>query len=119
MSGPHTPTIISTELGAELSGPWTQAEREVWRILEQGLLGYTFRRNVVLNGILVGFYCPELGLVLDLVHDSAGTEAAQLSTALAGLNISMARLDASSVSRSNLVEAIEVAVGRGRLWPED
>lgn len=119
MSGPHSPTIISTELGAELSGPWTQAEREVWRILEQGLLGYTFRRNVVLNGILVGFYCPELGLVLDLVDESAGTDVPQPPSALAGLNLTLARLDASQVSRSNLVEAIEVAVGRGRLWPED
>ena len=119
MSGPHSPTITSTELGAELSGPWTAAEREVWRILEQGLLGYTFRRNVVLNGILVGFYCPELGLVLDLVDQAAASTAAQLETALAGLPLTIARLDASQVSRSNLVEAIEVAVGRGRLWPGD
>jgi very-short-patch-repair endonuclease len=110
--------IPSTELGAELTGPWTRAEREVWRILEQGLLGYTFRRNVVLNGILVGFYCPELGLVLDLVDESAG-EPEPLEKALAGLNLTVARLEASQVSRSNLVEAIEVAVGRGRLWPED
>ena len=119
MSGPHSPAITSTELGADLSGPWTQAEREVWRIHEQGLLGYTFRRNVVLNGILVGFYCPELGLVLDLVDENAGQSVPHLAQALAGLNLVIARLDASQVSRSNLVEAIEVAVGRGRLWPED
>jgi very-short-patch-repair endonuclease len=111
--------ITSTELGAELTGPWTRAEREVWRILEQGLLGYTFRRNVVLNGILVGFYCPELGLVLELVDENAGVSAPPLETTLAGLNLTIARLDASQVSRSNLVEAIEEAVGRGRLWPED
>ena len=111
--------ITSTELGAELTGPWTRAEREVWRILEQGLLGYAFRRNVVLNGILVGFYCPELGLVLELVEERAESAAPPLETALAGLNLTIARLEASQVSRSNLVEAIEVAVGRGRLWPED
>jgi very-short-patch-repair endonuclease len=111
--------ITSTEPGADLSGPWTAAEREVWRILEQGLLGYTFRRNVVLNGTLVGFYCPELGLVLELVGADAGSAAPSPGTALAGLNLKIARLEASQVSRSNLVEAIEVAVGRGRLWPED
>jgi very-short-patch-repair endonuclease len=120
MSGPHSPTITSTELGAELSGPWTAAEREVWRILEQGLLGYTFRRNVVVNGILVGFYCAELGLVLDLTNDGAvESTAAPLEAALGPLNLKIARLEASQVNRSNLVEAIERAVGRGRLWPED
>ena len=119
MSGPRSPTITSTELGAELAGPLSPSEREVWRILEQGLLGYTFRRNMVLNGVLVGFYCPELGLVLELVDPSSRSTAPTLETALAGLNLHIARLDASQVSRSNLVEAIEVAVGRGKLWPED
>ena len=111
--------ITSTPLGDELTGPWSRAEREVWRILEQGLLGYGFRRNVVINGILVGFYCPELGLVLELVDESTGTPAPSLETALAGLGLIIARLEASQVNRSNLVEAIEVAAGRGRLWPED
>ena len=118
MSGPHPPTITSTELGAELSGPWTAAEREVWRILEQGLLGYTFRRNVVLNGTLVGFYCPELGLILELTSEN-GESAPPSAAAFASLDLKVARLADSQVSRSNLVEAIEAAVGRGRLWPED
>lgn len=109
--------ITSTELGADLTGPWTAAEREVWRILEQGLLGYTFRRNVVLNGTLVGFYCPELGLVLELIDGSAAVS--QREAALSALNLKVARLPGTEVSRSNLVEAIEVAVGRGRMWPED
>jgi very-short-patch-repair endonuclease len=118
MSGPYPQTLNSAELSAELSRPWTRAEREVWRILDQGLLGYTFRRHVVLNGALVGFYCPELGLVLELV-DETSAPAAPLERTLAGLNLKIARLPANQVNRPNLVESIEAVVGRGRLWPED
>jgi very-short-patch-repair endonuclease len=118
MSGPHSLTPTSAELSAELTRPWTRAEREVWRILEQGLLGYTFRRHAVLGGLLVGFYCPELGLVLHLVEDAAG-DSPGLEAALAGLGLKVARLPAAEVNRPNLVSAIEAVTGRGRLWPED
>jgi very-short-patch-repair endonuclease len=106
-------------LSAELARPWTRAEREVWRILQQGLLGYTFRRHMVFNGRLVGFYCPELGLVLELVGDTGPQPAVPLEVAIAGSGLKIARLAAAEVSRPALVEAIEVVVGRGRLWPED
>lgn len=118
MSGPLSLTLNSAELSAELSRPWTRAEREVWRILEQGLLGYAFRRHAVLSGMLVGFYCPELGLVLHLVDDTSG-EGSPQEAVLAGLGLKVARLSAAEVNRPNLVEAIETVVGRGRLWPED
>jgi very-short-patch-repair endonuclease len=111
--------LSSVELSAELSRPWTPAEREVWRILEQGLLGYTFRRHAVLNGILFEFYCPELGLVLDIVEDGSEGRATAIEPALAGLDLKVARLFASAVNRPNLVEAIESVLGRGKLWPED
>jgi very-short-patch-repair endonuclease len=119
MSGPYSPTLNSPELSAELARPWTRAEREVWRILEQGLLGYTFRRHAVLNGVLVGFYCPELGLVLALIDEDRASSGPSLESALAGLNLKIARLSAANVSRPNLVEAVEAVVVRGRLWPED
>jgi very-short-patch-repair endonuclease len=117
MSSPLIPTLTSAELRAELSRPWTRAEREVWRILDQGLLGYSFRRHAVLNGILVGFYCPELGLVLELSETDESTAA--LEAGLTALGLKVARLNPSQVNRSNLVEAVESVVGRGRLWPED
>jgi very-short-patch-repair endonuclease len=88
-------------------------------MLEQGLLGYTFRRHAVLNGILVGFYCPELGLVLELVGGPVGSEPSALERSLAGLDLKVARLAASEVNRPGLIQAVESVVGRGRLWPED
>jgi very-short-patch-repair endonuclease len=119
MSGPYSPTLTSAQISAELARPWTRAEREVWRILQQGLLGYTFRRHMVLNGVLVGFYCPELGLVLELEGDTRPQPPVPLETVLGGLGLRIARLSAAEVSRSTLVEAIERVLGRGRLWPED
>ena len=120
MSGPITPTLSSAEVSARLAEPWSPAEREVWRILEQGLLGYSFRRHAVLNGMLVRFYCPELGLVLEI--DEAGADpavSAAQAKALDGLGIKVARLSAAEVDRPHLVEAVERVVERGRLWPED
>lgn len=119
MAGSPVPTLNSAQLSAELARPWTRAEREVWRILQQGLLGYTFRRYVVLNGALVGFYCPELGVVLELEGDASPPRAVPLERILAGLDLKIARLAAAEVSRPALVEAIEAVVGRGKLWPED
>ena len=119
MPGPYSPTFTSAELSAELARPWTGPEREVWRILDQGLLGFTFRRHVVLNGVLVGFYCPELGLVLEITDDARTASGPPLESSLAGLNLRIARLSAAEISRPSLVEAKEAVVGRGRLWPED
>ena len=117
MSSPESLTLNSAELRAELSRPWTREEREVWRILEQGLLGYGFRRHAVLNGMLVSFYCPELGLVLELVEDLE--RSSSLEAPLAELDLKVARLSTAQVNRPSLVEAVESVVGRGRLWPED
>jgi hypothetical protein len=114
-----SPTISNAELSAELSRPWTSAEREVWRILERGLLGYSFRRHAVLKGILVSFYCPELGVVLQLLGDDSVPLSMPDPDALTGLGLKLVPLPVSSVSRVALVKALEEAVGRGRLWPED
>ncbi len=119
MTGPFTPTITSAELSQQMARPWTRAEREVWRILEQGLLGYTFRRHAVINGVLAGFYCPELGLVVELVESEGAPGQPALAEALESSGIKVARLASTAVNRPNLVSAVESVVGRGRLWPED
>jgi very-short-patch-repair endonuclease len=45
----------------------TIAERQAWEILRnRRLLGFKFRRQHVIDGFIVDFYCPELRLVLEL-----------------------------------------------------
>jgi len=52
----------------------TCAERLAWRILrDRHCLGLKFRRQHVVRGFVLDFYCPELRLALEIdgsVHDS-------------------------------------------------
>ena len=98
--------------------PATPAGREAWRILERGLLGYTFHPQLVVNGTrLAIFYCPELGVILELEDDaSAINDAGRM---LEGLNLRTARVPAGQVNRPSIIQAIEAVVEPGRLWPED
>jgi very-short-patch-repair endonuclease len=55
----------------ELRRELTIAERRAWEILRnRGMLGFKFRRQHVIDGFIVDFYCRELGLVLEI--DGAG-----------------------------------------------
>jgi leucyl-tRNA synthetase len=51
----------------------TEAEAAAWQILrDRALFGLEFRRQQILAGFIVDFYCPSLRLVLELdggVHD--------------------------------------------------
>src|SRR5881396_122770 len=53
----------------------TPAERYAWTLLRnRGVLGLKFRRQHVLHGFIVDFYCPSEGIVIELegdVHDVA------------------------------------------------
>ena len=52
----------------------TPAEAKAWEILrDRRLLGLKFRRQQIIDGFIVDFYCPELHLVIELdgsVHDN-------------------------------------------------
>lgn len=114
------PTDLTSQLARRLARIWTPAEREAWRILDRGILGYTFRRHALLDGMLVGFYCPELGVIIQLDDDNASNEDGPIETRmLEGVQLRVARLSSHQVNRASIVEAIERAVKPGRLWPED
>jgi very-short-patch-repair endonuclease len=120
MSSPLQQPDVSTQLAKSLARVWTSAEREAWRILEQGILGYTFRRHAMAEGALVGFYCPELGIIIQLDGEGGVAGAAQQETRiLEGVPLTVIRMPAAHVNRNAIVEAIERAVKPGRLWPED
>ena len=99
-------------------GPSTPAGREAWRILERGLLGYTFHPQLVVNGTrLEIFYCPELGVILELEDDASAVN--EVGRLLDGLDLRTARVPAGQVNRPSIIQAIEAVVEKGRLWPED
>jgi len=52
----------------------TFAERRVWALLRnRRCLGYRFKRQVVIEGLVVDFYCRELRLALELDGGVHGT----------------------------------------------
>jgi very-short-patch-repair endonuclease len=65
---------IKKALAKKLRRDQTRAERLAWRILRnRRCLGLKFRRQYLIRGFVVDFYCPDLGLALEVdgsVHDS-------------------------------------------------
>lgn len=54
----------------------TPAERHAWTLLRnRGILGLKFRRQHVLHGFIVDFYCPSERIVIELEGDVHDTEA--------------------------------------------
>ena len=66
-------------LTAKLRRSETPIERHAWSLLRQrGVLGLKFRRQHILRGFIVDFYCPAERLVLELegdVHDGPDQRA--------------------------------------------
>ena len=62
-------------LARELRRSATPAERHAWQLLrKRQILGLKFRRQHVVDGFIVDFYCPQLRLVIELdgaAHRSA------------------------------------------------
>src|SRR5205807_9209835 len=58
-------------LAAKLRRSATPMERHAWSLLrDRGILGFKFRRQHVLRGFIVDFYCAAQRLVLDLEGDA-------------------------------------------------
>src|SRR6266498_5643131 len=57
----------------------TPAERHAWTLLrDRGMLGLKFRRQHVLHGFIVDFYCASERIVIELegsVHDGAARQS--------------------------------------------
>ena len=54
----------------------TPAERHAWTLLRnRGILGLKFRRQHVLHGFIVDFYCPSERIVIELEGNVHDTEA--------------------------------------------
>jgi very-short-patch-repair endonuclease len=65
---------FKTALAKTLRRNQTRAERLAWRLLRnRRCLGLKFRRQKVIRGFVVDFYCQELKLVLEIdgsIHES-------------------------------------------------
>lgn len=77
----------------QLRKDMTEAERRLWQALRNGQMnGHRFRRQQVLDGYIVDFYCHSLGLVVEVdgpVHDQQQEydQARDKTLAMRGLTI--------------------------------
>ena len=95
----------------------TAAEAAAWALLrDRRCLGLKFRRQHVIRGFIVDFYCPELRLALEIdgpVHESERQtgydEERDRALAVAGITVMRVRND--GLSEAGLVSLLEPHLG--------
>jgi very-short-patch-repair endonuclease len=53
----------------------TEPEKRLWRSLSNSQLGYKIRRQSVIGGLIVDFFCPAKALVIEVDGDTHDVEA--------------------------------------------
>ena len=98
----------------------TPAERHAWTLLRnRGILDLKFRRQHVLHGFIVDFYCPSERIVIELEGDVHDTEAQRdYDHARAGLlqaaGYRVIRMRNKDVSRQHLEAVLREQLGANR-----
>jgi very-short-patch-repair endonuclease len=110
-------------LARQLRRSATPAERYAWSLLRnRGVLGLKFRRQHVLHGFVVDFYCVTERLVLELegdVHDGparAGYDAARIEF-LEAAGYHVIRVRNRDVKRERLETLLEHALRTSPIVP--
>jgi len=106
-------TPKKTERARQLRARATSAERKVWELLRgRRILDLKFRRQHVIDGFIVDFYCAEIELVLE-IDGSIHTHSAQKEYDQArerhmnSLGLRLVRLTNEEVSASQLRRILE------------
>jgi len=87
-------TKAKLERARELRRDMTAAEKILWNELRADKLGAHFRRQQVIEGFIVDFYCHEAALVIEVdgdIHDLQKDEDARREKVLHDLGLMMIR----------------------------
>jgi len=93
----------------ELRRDMTPAEKTLWNELRANKLGFHFRRQQIIEGFIVDFYCHRASLVIEVdgdIHDLQQEEDARREKALSALGLRVIRFRNDEVER-NLLGVIE------------
>lgn len=93
----------------ELRREMTPAEKLLWNELRANKLGVHFRRQQVIAGFIVDFYCHKVGLVVEVdgdIHDLQQEEDARREKALLELGLRIVRFRNGKVLK-NLYTVVE------------
>jgi very-short-patch-repair endonuclease len=86
----------------ELRQDMTPAEKILWQELRGNKLGLHFRRQQIIAGFIVDFYCHKAALVIEVdgdIHDLQQEEDARREKALSGLGLRVLRFKNDEVIR--------------------
>jgi len=99
----------------ELRRDMTPAEKILWEELRANKLGAHFRRQQVIEGFIVDFYCHKVALVVEVdgdIHDLQREEDARREKVLSELGLRVVRFGNDEVVRDlfAVVERIKVCL---------
>ena len=97
------------ERAKELRREMTPAEKLLWEQVRAKRLGVRIRRQQVIAGFIVDFYCHKVGLVIEVdgdIHDLQQEEDARREKALSELGLRIVRFKNDKVVR-NLPRVVE------------
>ena len=100
----------------ELRREMTPAEKILWEELRANKLGVYFRRQQVIQGFIVDFYCHKAGLVIEVdgdIHDLQKEEDERREKVLSALGLRVVRFRNDEVGRE-----LSMVVGRIRTQVE-
>ncbi len=86
----------------ELRREMTSAEKILWQEVRANKLGVRFRRQQVIQGFIVDFYCHKSALVIEVdgdIHDLQQEEDARRAKALSALGLRVVRFRNDDVMR--------------------
>lgn len=91
------------ERAKELRREMTPAEKILWQEVRAKKLGVRFRRQQVIQGFIVDFYCHKSALVVEVdgdIHDLQQDEDARREEALSALGLRIVRFGNDEVVRN-------------------
>lgn len=94
--------VRKTKVSRELRRDGTDSENLVWGMVrDRKVLGYKFRRQHVIRGFILDFYCAELKLALEIdgkIHDGQKDQDRLRQEALERLGIEFLRIPSDEIN---------------------
>ena len=103
-------TSAKLQRAKELRREMTPAEKILWEELRANKLGVHFRRQQVIQGFIVDFYCHKAGLVIEVdgdIHDLQKEEDERREKVLSALGLRVVRF-----GNDEVVKDLSAVVGK-------
>lgn len=95
---------VKRQRAKELRGSLTQAEKILWQSLRTNKLdGFHFRRQQIIDGFIVDFYCDEASLVIELdggIHDQQVEYDAERDAVLSARDLKVLRFKNEEIEQN-------------------